>query len=234
MNSKGQFYPLKDYNKSKSFPIITLILIALNALIFYLSTLIGLNDTILRYGFIPGFFSLETFYTIITSTFLHADLAHLTGNMWFLWIFGDNVEDKLGKKRFTALYLISGLTANLALYLINPSWLGAAIGASGAISGVMGAYFILFNQKKIKTKTGIKSVFIFMGAYFAFQLYYIYLRAIGELESNTAFLAHIAGFIAGIILLLILFKGKISFSIKDSELEEIISMLLGKEKTKKK
>ncbi|MEO0230538.1 MAG: rhomboid family intramembrane serine protease, partial [candidate division WOR-3 bacterium] len=151
--------PLKDINPSKRKPLITYSLITINGLVFLYELLLGKNlyNFFLRFGFIPFNFTLflkggtdyPYFLNIITSMFIHGGWAHIIGNMWFLLIFGDNVEDTLGKLNYIILYLTSGVFAVLAQYIITPISKIPLIGASGAISGILGAYLVLFPNAKI-------------------------------------------------------------------------------------
>jgi membrane associated rhomboid family serine protease len=129
---KGQFFPYSDSLKVKNFPIITISLIVACTLVF-LWSLSDFENIINTYGFIPLY---PTIITIFASMFLHGGFDHLFGNMWYLWIFGDNVEDKLGKAKFIFLYFLSGVCATLLQYLTDTTSTIPAIGASGAISGV--------------------------------------------------------------------------------------------------
>src|ERR1700716_2598038 len=133
--------PLRDVIPSRTTPYITITIIVLNALawLFELSlTHEDLNAFLTYYGVVPAYF---TFPTLITSMFLHGSWLHVIGNMWYLWIFGDNVEDSLGHGRFIVFYLLCGIVAAFGQILIQPGSTLPTIGASGAIAGVMGAYF---------------------------------------------------------------------------------------------
>jgi membrane associated rhomboid family serine protease len=148
----------------------------------------------------------EKLYTLFTSLFLHADLFHIGGNMIYLYIFGDNIEDALGHLRFLLFYFICGLAADITHILtITPSsgLLVPTLGASGAISGVMGAYILLYPKARIETLTltfvitvvSVPAVY-FLGFWFILQLLYTWL----EMGGNVAYWAHIGGFVAGIVL----------------------------------
>jgi membrane associated rhomboid family serine protease len=159
--------PLKDKNPTKRFPIVTVILIALNILmyIYEISLGIDLENFLFQYSIIPSNIihiissNLLSFITFITSMFLHSGWIHLIGNMVFLWVFGDNVEDKFGRFRFLLFYIICGISASTLHVLIDPRSTVPMIGASGAISGVLGAYLFLFPKAKIVT---IIPIFIFI------------------------------------------------------------------------
>jgi membrane associated rhomboid family serine protease len=148
----------------------------------------------------------SVYLTLLTSMFMHGGIAHLLGNMWFLWIFGDNVEDKMGKVRYIIFYLLTGLIASLSHVLTNLSGPGSEIpslGASGAISGVMGAYLALFPNRRVRVLfvriiTEVPG-YIAVGLWFLFQLI-SGLGMLGGEEQGVAYAAHIGGFVAGVIL----------------------------------
>ncbi len=192
--------PYRDDNPSQNFPFVTLGIIIINCIIFFL---FGLKENyyqiIKTYGFIPSSFN---FFTLISSLFLHADFFHLLGNMWYLWIFGDNVEDKMGKTLFFTFYILGGIFASIIHSIFTPAKDIPTIGASGAISAVMGAYFLFFPWAKIRCfcmlyfyKIIILRIkaYIFLGMWFLLQLFY---ASFGEFFS-VAFFAHIGGFIFG-------------------------------------
>jgi len=210
--------PLRDTTKSNSFPFINITLITFNILIFFHEQLLGnhLNDFIYQYGLIPAaLFSksdvslIDRFIPFFSSMFLHSGWMHIIGNMLFLHIFGDNVEDRMGHAKYLLFYIVTGLIAAFFQIATNISSQIPMIGASGAISGVLGAYLLFFPKSKILTLVPIfifikfihlpASVFILL--WFAFQL----LSGIGSLSfsdtiGGVAFWAHIGGFIGGIIL----------------------------------
>ena len=183
------------------------------------------EDLILAYGLIPAYvLAGERLYTIVTSMFLHGGLAHLLGNMLYLYIFGDNIEAVMGRLRYLAFYLLSGLGAILfhiasialmppqalmsaALSFTNP-WLVPAVGASGAISGVLGAYIILFPASQVRVVTfwgWFPLVFsvpasIYIGFWFIYQLVLGLSTSLGGVLSGVAFWAHIGGFLTGMAL----------------------------------
>lgn len=144
------------------------------------------------------------FSGVITHQFVHADLLHLLGNMLFLWVFGNNVEDRLGRVRFLPFYLLCGLLAALGQALTDPSSTAPLIGASGAISGVLGAYLVLFPRARVLTIVGIIPLkipaWLVLGAYIAFQFLYVGDEA-QEGGGGVAYWAHIVGFIAGLALI---------------------------------
>jgi membrane associated rhomboid family serine protease len=135
--------------------------------------------------------------------FLHGGLDHIFGNMWYLWIFGDNVEDRLGKIKFLLLYFLSGLAAAFAHYIVNPTSKIPTIGASGAISGILGAYILLFPKERVLSRVGYTFVripaFIVIGFWFVLQFIFATISFFGFSGSGIAFWAHVGGFIFGFI-----------------------------------
>jgi hypothetical protein len=221
--------PIRDANPSRSFPLVTIILIIINAFIFLFELSLGRNLEILlsRFALIPekyfslavqgGFNYIERFYPFITSQFLHGGWMHIIGNMWFLWIFGDNIEDRLGHFKFILFYLLCGVAAGIAQVYTNPSSSVPTVGASGAIAGVMGAYTILYPRAKVLTLFVFfffirfieVPAFIFLGVWFLIQfLSGAATMAAGGAPVGVAWWAHIGGFVIGIILVLFLPKKK--------------------------
>jgi len=210
---------------------VTRILLIINIVVFivvllpefassnWIFALLGLSESpsldraVINYGMIPYFILRgQRLYTLLTSMFLHADIWHIGGNMLFLYVFGDNVEDTFGHVRFLAFYLVAGLAADLAfigtqLLSSDPTaLLIPTIGASGAIAGVLGAYLILYPRARILTLIFIGWVFIiplpailFLGFWFVYQLVYSMLALGVEAATGIAYWAHIGGFIAGIL-----------------------------------
>ena len=201
--------PLRDVIPSRTTPYVTFTLIALNALVFFYQLLIGdaVEEFILYFALIPAAFS---WVAVLTSMFLHGSLLHFGGNMLYLWIFGDNVEDRMGHGRFLVFYLLCGTAAALAQTIASPNSVVPMLGASGAIAGVMGAYFVLYPRSRIVTLLPLFIFFpivevpaiFFLGFWFVMQL----LSGVGSLATATAgepgggiaFWAHAAGFAAGI------------------------------------
>ena len=219
------FLPLKDDNPTSTFPLITLGLILANGLVFYhqmsLDTVESQNF-IFKWGAIPyqihhgevlrEFPEIPLPLTIFSSMFLHGGFLHLFGNMLYLWIFGNNIEDTLGHLRFLLFYLVCGLVAGLAQVFSNPESTVPMIGASGAVAGVLGAYLLLFPGARILT---LFFIFIFikfvrlpalvvLGFWFFIQLLGVW----GGSISNVAFFAHVGGFIAGLVLVKIFQPGQ--------------------------
>ena len=200
--------PLRDVIPSRTTPVATFCLIGVNAVVFFYQLTLGdaVNEFVLYFGLIPAAFS---WVTVFTSMFLHGGLLHFGGNMLYLWIFGDNVEDRMGHGRFLAFYLLCGTAAALAQAALNPDSVVPMVGASGAIAGVMGAYFVLYPHSRIVTLVPI-FVFIqileipaifFLGIWFVMQLVSgvgSIATATGEPSGGIAFWAHVAGFLAGV------------------------------------
>jgi membrane associated rhomboid family serine protease len=211
--------PLRDNIPASRFPAVTLGIIVLNT-VFFLHELKlgpGLEDLLFRYGVIPlrytnrdvaHFFSFpEQVVALFSSMFLHGGWIHLLGNMWTLWIFGDNVEDRLGRGRYIGLYLSSGLAAAALHILTNPGSDVPTIGASGAIAGVMGAYFRFYPHARVEAMIppfffGPIFVFpamLFLGWWFLLQFFNgaLSLGATGPGFSGVAWWAHVGGFLFG-------------------------------------
>ncbi len=210
------FIPIGDRNNIQRFPIFTMLLIVVNVFVFTAFTLLySANEEIanlyVRFAFVPAYFTHGLFYeTVATSIFLHASWAHLIGNMLFLWTFGQMIEDALGHLGFLTFYLICGVAGSFAHYVTGPDSLIPLVGASGAISGIVGAYFIGFPRQKIRVV--IPPLFflpfrvralslLFLWAVFQTALGFLTLQA-GE--TGVAYWAHVGGFAAGSVLFLLL------------------------------
>ena len=201
--------PLYDENPTKRFPVVTLVVIAANLIVFFAwQVRVGLGPSVALAGLIPAELkpvSLFGVEHVFTSMFMHGGLAHLLGNMWFLWIFGDNVEDEIGRFRFVILYLLCGIAAAATHVFLNGPDKVPLVGASGAISGVLGAYLVLHPAARVKTLAGFW--FIQLPAWF-YLLLWIGLQAFALSQLNhvtgprIAHWAHIGGFIAGIFLVI--------------------------------
>ncbi|MBS3096452.1 rhomboid family intramembrane serine protease [Candidatus Woesearchaeota archaeon] len=196
MNKKAQFFPLKDENPRSKFPFVNFLFIGINVAVFVFS-LTSFEYFINNYGFTPAKFSI---LTLFTSMFLHGGIAHIFGNMWFLHIFGDNVEDKFGHFKYVIFYILSGIAASLLHLLLNIGSNVPAVGASGAISGVLGAYVIIFPNVKVhvigRFYHGMVSTKFMLGIWFLFQLVSGTFSLFGA-QSGIAFFAHIGGFVFG-------------------------------------
>jgi membrane associated rhomboid family serine protease len=194
---KGQFFPYKDENVAESFPYVNTALILVNVVVFFWS-IFNFEYVIMTFGFIPANASV---ITIFTSMFLHGSLGHLFGNMWYLFIFGDNVEDKFGKFKYLIFYLISGIAATGLHWLSSPVSTIPTVGASGAISGVLGAYLALFPKVKVRVLGPYFIMFrlsakYLIGFWFVLQLLFGVMGLFGA-SSGIAFFAHIGGFVFG-------------------------------------
>ncbi|MEA1991156.1 MAG: rhomboid family intramembrane serine protease, partial [Thermodesulfobacteriota bacterium] len=155
--------PIRDTVRSETYPIINYVLIGLNILAFFVEQSLGqnLNEFVFTYGLVPARYSVpqisahfttaQQVIAFLTFMFIHGGFFHLLGNMWFLYIFGDNVEDRLGHFRYLAFYLLCGLASGISHLFLNWTSQIPTIGASGAIAGVMGAYFILYPRAKVLT-----------------------------------------------------------------------------------
>jgi membrane associated rhomboid family serine protease len=198
--------PLRDVVPSRTTPYITITIIALNALAWLFELSLPhdvLNEFIRLYGVVPASFDKTT---LVTSMFLHGSWSHVLGNMWYLWIFGDNVEDRVGHGRFIVFYLLCGIVAALGQVAVSPHSTLPTIGASGAIAGVMGAYFVLYPRSRVLTL--IPWIFlqivelpaiVLLGFWFVMQLF-----SAGTIAMTTssnaggvAFAAHVVGFLVG-------------------------------------
>jgi membrane associated rhomboid family serine protease len=202
-------FPLRDTQPSYSKPAVTVLLITINLLVFLYEFSLdsySQNAFIATYGLVPEHFQ---YSSILTSMFLHGGWMHVLGNMWFLWIFGDNIEDILGHPKFLAFYLLCGVAAALTQVLFNFNSRVPMVGASGAIAGVMGAYLVKFPHSRIRTLVFFFFIlfmdipaWVMLIYWFAIQLF----SGVGSLgdsqasQGGTAFFAHVGGFIAGIVL----------------------------------
>ncbi|PJB99682.1 MAG: rhomboid family intramembrane serine protease [Candidatus Nealsonbacteria bacterium CG_4_9_14_0_8_um_filter_35_12] len=204
-------FPLYDESfPSRKLPYITIFLILLNVFIFiftYLSP--NFEEMVFEYGAVPKrILEGEGVLTLISSMFLHGGFLHLISNMWFLWLFGDNVEQNLGKIKFLIFYLLCGILAGLFhifLVSVEESML-PVIGASGAISGVLGGYLILYPKNKIRAffMLYFRPIIFSVPAYFYIGIWFLYQFLSVGVPSPVAYFAHIGGFIAGMILVLFL------------------------------
>jgi membrane associated rhomboid family serine protease len=226
--------PYHDENRTQRTPVVTMALIAVNVIAWI--TLQGAGATlplaasVCNLGLIPAELTAslppgarfpmgdglvcvtdpgrQSFH-LVTSMFLHGSWMHLLGNMWFLWLFGNNIEDSMTRPRFIAFYLLSGLGAALAQVFANPDSAIPMVGASGAISGVMGAYFVLFPRVRVFTLVplGFFMTSVALPAW-AMLIYWAFLQFVGGITSiasegtgGVAFWAHLGGFAAGLILI---------------------------------
>jgi len=207
--------PLRDINPTRRVPYVTYTFIAVNIAVFvyqYIVLTPTMNEALVfRHGVVPHFLLSgygPSLSTPVTSMFMHGGLGHLMSNMWFLHVFGDNVEDALGRGRYTFFYLFTGVVAVLAHAFIQPDSEMPLVGASGAISGVLGGYVLLYPRARVVTFVPIFFFFelpavFFILVWFGMQV----LSGYGSLSSTAtagiAFFAHIGGFIAGVAFLLL-------------------------------
>jgi len=205
-------FPIGDDNRSRrTVPLVTYALIAINVLFFFVE-LSGGDAFIEQWAFVPSRFlanPMSDFLTLFTSMFMHAGWVHLGGNMLYLWIFGDNVEDKFGHAKFLIFYLICGLAATFAQLFFSMDSSVPNLGASGAIAGVLGSYIVMFPQERVKVLLGrvITEVpaLIVIGLWIVLQFF----SGVASIAATTdtggvAYMAHIGGFIAGFILTFLL------------------------------
>jgi len=213
--------PLRDDVPSRTFPYVTVGLIVVNAVVFLFEVSLGrgaLASFVGTYGLVPGYVTAyfsgaevparRVFLPLFTSMFLHGGWLHLIGNMWYLWIFGDNVEDRLGRVRFLMFYLLCGLLAGWVHYVFNAGSSVPTIGASGALAGVLGAYLISYPRARILVLLPLGfflhfvelPALVVLGFWIILQFFYgaasvVYSSASG----GVAWWAHIGGFVGGIL-----------------------------------
>jgi membrane associated rhomboid family serine protease len=206
--------PLRDLIPTRRTPYVNYLLIAANLLVFVLMWLAGSSqDTwVTHYAMVPADFSdginLSDVMSIFTSMFMHAGWAHIGGNMLYLWIFGDNIEDRLGHSKYLIFYLAGGLIASLAHILTNPNSSIPTVGASGAIAAVLGAYLVLYPQSRIVTfiplgffmRMATVPAIVVLGLWFVLQLFNGVLSLGASEVGGVAFWAHIGGFVAGVVI----------------------------------
>lgn len=227
--------PLRDDNTDRhTVPVVTYALIAVNALVWMIELSMG-ERFINGYSTIPleitqgtdlvGTRTVEAggqsipiqhypgptpiYLTLFSSMFMHASWAHIIGNMLYLWIFGDNIEDRIGHARFITFYLICGLAASAAHIMFGPSSIIPSLGASGAIAGVLGAYLVLFPKRSVRVLMARQIVnmpaFIVLGMWIALQVF-SQISVLGGSGGGVAYMAHIGGFVAGVALIFVMGK----------------------------
>jgi membrane associated rhomboid family serine protease len=196
--------PLRDHNPRSRFPRAVVALVLINTVIYLILAALQVDLDRLA-GAIPLEITTLTDvpptnivpppFTIFTSMFLHGGLWHLLGNMWFLWIFGDNIEDRMGSLKFVVFYLVTGVVGAISQCLLMPSSPIPMVGASGAVAGVLGGYVLLFPRARIISLLFIFRVpvpaWVFLGGWFAAQLFLVN-------HSGIAWMAHVGGFLAGL------------------------------------
>ncbi len=224
--------PLRDDNPTSIRPVVTVALIVVNAMVFMYQFFLepGQGELfVYEFGAIPAVifgsgnlppevYAIPPVLTIFTSMFLHSGFMHLIGNMLYLWIFGNNIEDAMGHVRFFVFYIVAGVAASFAHVLANPDSTVPAIGASGAISGVLGAYLLLYPRAQVLvlvplglfTRVMYIPAFIVLGMWFLLQLFSGTL-SIGQAGGGVAWWAHIGGFVAGMALVGVFKKRSVHF-----------------------
>lgn len=206
--------PLRDVIPSRTRPRVTIGLIVLNVAIFLFQSVLSERTQeifLVTFAVVPAHFSLVD---VFTAMFVHAGIAHLTGNLLFLWIFGDNVEDRLGHGRFLAFYLMCGFVAAFAQIVLDPDSTVPMVGASGAIAGVMGAYLVLYPHSRVLMLFPFPPILFELPAVFFLGFWFLlqFLNGISSLpvfqmnqiSGGIAFWAHIAGFVCGLALVLVM------------------------------
>jgi membrane associated rhomboid family serine protease len=206
--------PIRDLNPTRRTPYVTYVLVGLNVLAFIYEMMLpssGLERFFMNWGVVPyrvtNAFSLPVALTFITSMFLHGGVAHIIGNMLYLWIFGDNVEDCMGSVLYAVFYFMSGILAGLAQVLVGPDLMIPSVGASGAVAGVLGAYLIMFPEARVHTliffgffiRRASIPAGIVLGGWFILQFFNGVL-SLGMMQAGgVAWFAHIGGFVFGLI-----------------------------------
>lgn len=232
--------PIHDENPRRTTPAITLLLIALCVLAWFAlqgaGEIVALGGSLCELGMIPGELTGEAagrlvplgegiacqigaqpaWHTVLSSMFLHGDWFHLLGNLWFLWLFGDNVEDTLGHLGFGVFYVVCGIAAALVQLLSDPSSAIPMVGASGAISGVMGAYVVFYPKVPVRVLTGFLLLWtirvpaaVMLGLWFLLQLLGA-LPALAGTRAGVAFWAHVGGFVMGVLIALLVPRRRIA------------------------
>jgi membrane associated rhomboid family serine protease len=228
-------FPISDDNPTLRRPVVTMGLLAFTLMVWVLVQGAGLADvplaaSICNFGLVPGELTFlapvgqavplgeglacvvdrewVNWFTPLFTLFLHGSWGHLLGNLWFLWVFGNNIEDSMGRGRFAAFYLLCGLAASAVHVLVDPRSPVPTVGASGAISGVLGAYLVLYPQ--VRVRTYIPPIFFVNLRAWMLLMWWFVLQVLGglpqlmalvpEISSGTAFWAHVGGFVAGLFL----------------------------------
>ena len=206
--------PIRDQIPTRHVPVVNYLLIAANILVFVLLWLAGPYQESLVYKFalipvnLTTGLNLGDITDIFTGMFMHAGLLHLGGNMLYLWIFGDNVEDSMGSVKYLAFYLVGGVVASLTHILTNPGSQIPTVGASGAIAAVLGAYLVLYPRSRVLTfiplgffmRLTLVPASIVLGLWFVLQLFSGFFSLGGPDVGGVAFWAHIGGFVAGVVM----------------------------------
>ncbi|OQA40523.1 MAG: Rhomboid protease AarA [Chloroflexi bacterium ADurb.Bin325] len=214
--------PIRDRIPTYRFPLVTIVLILINVAVFLWQMLVlgaggerALQQAVLEYGVVPARVAREpglaTWLTFVTSMFMHGGVMHILGNMLYLWVFGNNIEDVMGRFWFTVFYFLTGFAASLAQVLSSWGSTVPGIGASGAIAGVLAAYLVFFPHARVDTLVifgyfgrviSLPAVLV-LGVWFLLQLFNGVLSlGVSSADGGTAWFAHIGGFVAGLILCL--------------------------------
>jgi membrane associated rhomboid family serine protease len=201
-------FPLRDVIPSRTIPFVTITLIVANVFGWLYELTLSehaISQFLQSYGLVPARFAPAS---VLTSMFLHGGWFHLISNMWFLWIFGDNVEDRMGHRRFLIFYLLCGAGAAVGHVMMEPDSLMPTVGASGAVAGVMGAYLVLYPRSRVLTLVPLIIVFdiievpaiLLLGLWFMLQVLSATIEAGADPASGgVAFVAHVAGFVMGVL-----------------------------------
>jgi membrane associated rhomboid family serine protease len=207
--------PVQDFRPTKIFPVVTYTIIAVNILVFLLEIFLDMTGDLEwffnTFAIIPAYIvEGKQLYTLITAMFMHGGVMHILFNMLYLHIFGNNVEDSMGSKRFIIFYALCGLVASFAQIYIDPTSEIPNLGASGAIAGVLGAYLVMYPTERIGTLVGyayvrIPAVFVLL-SWFVLQLFSGFFSLGAPSAGGIAFFAHIGGFVAGLILIFLFRK----------------------------
>lgn len=225
-------FPLKDDNPTTIIPVVTWMLIGANVVVFLYQVSLGQRAAlqfVYQYGAIPAvvtgeqslpeyFATIPPFLSIFTSMFLHGGWMHLIGNMWYLWIFGNNIEEAMGGLRYLLFYIVCGFIASLSHILLNAGSVVPSIGASGAIAGVLGAYLLLYPRARVLTFV-VLIIFIrlmYIPAGFILGIWFVFQLMSGGMagyqsSGGVAFWAHIGGFVSGMVLVGVFKKREVRF-----------------------
>lgn len=218
--------PIRDRNPSGTFPFVTVGIILINVLIFFIELSLGpqLDSFLFQFGIvpvkvvysadIPGSTFVNTYFPFLSYMFLHGGFIHLIGNMWYLWIFGDNIEDRLGRVKFVSFYLLCGIGSAMIHVYFNSQSGVPCVGASGAISGVLGAYMVTFPKARVLVLIPLFIIWEFielpavvvLGFWFLIQFFSGAAAISSAHGGGVAWWAHIGGFVLGIILIKIFSK----------------------------
>lgn len=209
--------PLQDINPSRSRPYVTWLLITANVLVFLLELTLDMGGELEGFmytaGLVPATVTANPFspalLTVFSSMFLHGGVMHILGNMLYLWIFGDNIEDRMGPVRFLVFYFLGGLAAAAAQILIAPDSTVPMVGASGAIAAVLGAYLVEFPRARVRSLVALGyfiriaqvPAVVVLGMWFVIQFFNGFLSVSAAVSGGVAYFAHIGGFVAGLLLI---------------------------------